>query len=222
MGYTGTSETQQQLLRGTFDTSGFEKSIQLLLRHLQYAQTTLEDAIRPTISDDDFCSKLKLWSESTTTSPSGMHLGHYKALIARHTYSSDAADEDLSPEFRDKRDNLNYRQQALRRLRLELINYSLERGYSFKRWKKVVNTMLFKDPDNVRLHRTRVIHIYEADFNLFLGIKWRAAMHQAEDLRVLNDGQYGSRAYRNATDPVFIEELQLEISRATRETGRPH
>ncbi|KAI2496301.1 hypothetical protein MHU86_18213 [Fragilaria crotonensis] len=76
--------------------------------------------------------------------------------------------------------------------------------------------MLFKDPDNVRLHRTRVIHIYEADFNLFLGIKWREAMHQAEDLRLLNDGQFGSRPYRNATEPVFIEELQLEISRATR------
>jgi hypothetical protein len=54
------------------------------------------------------------------------------------------------------------------------------------------------------------------DFNLALGVKWRAAMHQAEDLRTLNDGQYGSRSNRNATDPVFIEELQCEISRATR------
>jgi hypothetical protein len=87
---------------------------------------------------------------------------------------------------------------------------------SFQRWQKVVNTILFKDSDNVRLHRTRVIHIYEADFNLFLGIKWRTAMHQAEDFRLLNEGQFGSRPYRNATDPVFIEELQLEISRATR------
>ncbi|KAI2513680.1 hypothetical protein MHU86_820 [Fragilaria crotonensis] len=216
LGYTGTSETQNQLLRGTFDNSGFEGSIQLLLRHLQFAQSTIADTTRPTISDDDFCSKLKLWSESTTTSPSGMHLGHYKALIARHSYSSEAADEDLTPEYREKRDTLNYRQQALRSLRLALINYSLERGYSFQRWQKVVNTMLFKDPDNVRLHRTRVIHIYEADFNLFLGIKWREAMHQAEDLRLLNDGQFGSRPYRNATEPVFIEELQLEISRATR------
>ncbi|KAI2497105.1 hypothetical protein MHU86_17422 [Fragilaria crotonensis] len=41
-------------------------------------------------------------------------------------------------------------------------------------------------------------------------------MHQAEDLCLLNEGQYGSRSYRNAIDPVFIEELQLEISRATR------
>ena len=49
-----------------------------------------------------------------------------------------------------------------------------------------------------------------------LGIKWRAAMHQAEDLKCLNDGQYGSRPNRRATDPVFLEEIQYEISRATR------
>ena len=116
-----------------------------------------------------------------------MHLGHYKVLIARHSFSSDASDEDLTPEFKAQRDELNYRQEALRQLRLAMLNYALERGYSFQRWQKVVNTVLFKDSDNVRLHRTRVIHIYEADFNLFLGIKWRTAMHQAEDFRLLNE-----------------------------------
>ena len=52
---------------------------------------------------------------------------------------------------------------------------------------------------------------------IFLGIKdWRSAMDQAEDLRLLNEGQFGSRPYRNATEPVFIEELHFAISRATR------
>ncbi|KAI2497109.1 hypothetical protein MHU86_17370 [Fragilaria crotonensis] len=216
LGYTGFGEAQQQLLRGTFDTTGYEENVQLLLNHLRYAHKAVEENIRPTIDDGDFCAKLRLWSESTTTSPSGMHLGHYKTLIARHSYSSDVSDEELEPEFIERRDELNFRQQAIRQLRLDLLNYALERGYSFQRWQKVINTILFKDSDNVRLHRTRVIHIYEADFNLFLGIKWRAAMHQAEDLRILNEGQFGSRPYRNATEPVFIEELQLEISRATR------
>ena len=41
-------------------------------------------------------------------------------------------------------------------------------------------------------------------------------MHHAEDFELLNDGQYGSRPRRCATDPVLIEELQCEISRATR------
>ncbi|KAI2509153.1 hypothetical protein MHU86_5272 [Fragilaria crotonensis] len=196
-------EAQQQLLRGTFDTTGYEENVQLLLNHLRYAHKAVEENIRPTIDDGDFCAKLRLWSESTTTSPSGMHLGHYKTLIARHSYSSDVSDEELEPEFIERRDELNFRQQAIRQLRLDLLNYALERGYSFQRWQKVINTILFKDSDNVRLHRTRVIHIYEADFNLFLGIKWRAAMHQAEDLRILNEGQFGSRPYRNATEPCL-------------------
>ena len=41
-------------------------------------------------------------------------------------------------------------------------------------------------------------------------------MHQAEDFKALNEGHYGSRSHRCATDPVLIEELQCEISRATR------
>ena len=41
--------------------------------------------------------------------------------------------------------------------------------------------------------------------------------YQAEALKALNDGQYGSRPRRNASDPVFLEELQCEVSRATRQ-----
>jgi hypothetical protein len=49
-----------------------------------------------------------------------------------------------------------------------------------------------------------------------LGIKWRTALYQAEAFRELNDGRFGSRHRRNAVNPVFIEEMQFEISRASR------
>jgi hypothetical protein len=107
-------------------------------------------------------------------------------------------------------------QSSLLRLHVQMLNYALERGYAYRRWRTVVNTILFKDPDNVRIHRTRVIHIYEADYNLMLGIKWRKALYQAEAFRELNERQFGSRPRRNAVDPVFIEEMQFEISRASR------
>ncbi|KAI2492927.1 hypothetical protein MHU86_21605 [Fragilaria crotonensis] len=97
--------------------------------------------------------------------------------------------DELTPEFRRNRDELDMMQHDLRTLHLTLLNYALERGYSYKRWQTIANTILFKDQDNVRLHRTRVIHIYEADFNLALGIKWRIQMYQAEALAALNDGQ---------------------------------
>ncbi|KAI2502879.1 hypothetical protein MHU86_11548 [Fragilaria crotonensis] len=221
LGFRGDRPLSQRILEGTYEHQPGEvdqvsENVRLLLQHFEQVQEMAEAPSFPTISMDEFTSKLRVWSESTTTSPSGMHLGHYKALIARHSYSSDLPDEELTQEFRDNRDELNRMQDDLRNLHLTLLNYALERGYSYRRWQTIANTILFKDQDNVRLHRTRVIHIYEADFNLALGIKWRIHMYQAEALAALNDGQYGSRPRRNATDPVFIEELQCEISRATR------
>ena len=134
-------------------------------------------------------------------------------MIARHAYSDI---ESEIPEENAEKDEWNHMQSCLLRLHVQMLNYALERGYAYVRWRAVVNTILFKDPDNVRIHRTRVIHIYEADYNLMLGIKWRAALYQAEEFRAFNDGQFGSRPRRNAADPVFIEELQFEISRASR------
>lgn len=63
-----------------------------------------------------------------------------------------------------------------------------------------------------------MIHVYKADYNLCMGLKWRNAVFQAEEVDVLNQGQYGGRSRCSASDPVLIEELQLDISRVTRKT----
>ena len=109
-------------------------------------------------------------------------------------------------------------QAELADIHLRLLNYALQRGYSYSRWHKVANTIISKEPGNIRINRTRVIHLYEADYNLAMGLKWRSALYEAEKLSILNEGQYGSRPNRNAYDPVLIEELQLEMSRLTRKT----
>ena len=70
--------------------------------------------------------------------------------------------------------------------------------------------MLEKDPGDPKIHRLRVIHIYEDDYNLFLSIQWLTLMHSAEDQHLLNEGQYGYWPHRNAHDPVFLEEMQFE------------
>ena len=151
---------------------------------------------------EEFQGKIRAWRESTTTSPFGMHLGHYKALFAKHKYSHvPPLDPSIPPEderaqehlkllaLKDEYDNM---QQTLAWMQLLLLNYALERGYSFTRWQCIANTILFKDRGCVKIHRTRVIQIYEADFNLMLGIKWRVALYQSEALNLLNDGQFGS------------------------------
>ena len=216
LGFTGYSKYGQQMLNGTYDVTELDNNVQLLIQHLEHIHEMELDETRPSVSAEEFRGKLKVWSESTSTSPSGMHLGHYKALIAKHSYSSERPDDELTPEYCMHRDELNSKQTNLFELHLTLINYALERGTTYKRWQTIANSIIFKDPDTIKLHRIRVIHIYEADYNLALGVKWRSAMQKAEEKQVLNEGQYGSRNGRRATDPVFIEELQLEISRATR------
>ena len=213
LGFCGDGISAEDILQGTYDVTGLDDNVAFLIQHLQQSAEMAAIESYPTITEQEYVAKLRVWTESTSTSPSGLHLGHYKALISRHAYSDI---EDGTPEDEAKKNEWNHMQGRLLTLHVDMLNYALERGYGYQRWRTVFNTILFKDVDNVRIHRTRVIHIYEADYNLMLGIKWRMALYQAEALRELNDGQYGSRPRRNAFDPVFIEELQFEISRASR------
>ena len=87
-------------------------------------------------------------------------------MIARHLYSTEEPEED---GYHMDREELERKQKAILQVHLHLINYALERGYSFQRWQKVANTILFKEPGNIKIHRTRVIHLYEADYNLAMG-----------------------------------------------------
>ena len=73
-----------------------------------------------------------------------------------------------------------------------------------------------ENSENHKIHRLRVIHLYEADYNLVLGVKWRDPLHHAEDNQLLNPSNYGARPGREAHDPVLIEELEMEICRASR------
>jgi exonuclease III len=213
LGFCGDGTSSDDILNGEYDATGLDENVALLIQHLKQSAEMAAVISHPTITEQEYIGKLKVWKESTSTSPSGLHLGHYKALIARHDYSAVEAE---TIEENAKKEEWDHMQSCLLRLHVQQLNYALERGYAYMRWRTVVNTILFKDPDNVRIHRTRVIHIYEADYNLMLGIKWRVALYQAEAFRELNDGQFGSRPRRNAIDPVFIEEMQFEISRASR------
>ena len=186
-GFKGDTSQADAVYNGTYDwTSVEDPEVKLLLQYMQRAQHTFDDPILTDITIEAFQSKLRTWRESTSTSPSGLHLGHYKAMVSRHKYS----EADPTDPARIELDNI---QQDLLTLHLRLVNYALRTGYSYSRWNQVVNTMLWKEPGNYKIHRTRVIHIYEADYNLVLSLKWREALLASEKSGVLNEGQYGSR-----------------------------
>ena len=106
--------------------------------------------------------KMKSWKEKTSTSPSGRHLGHYKALVS-------IIDRLLE---KDKINDLKSFQTDIIKCDMGLINYCVHHRYCLKRWKTIVNMMIYKVPGNVKIHRLCVIHLYEADQSTLRGEKW--------------------------------------------------
>jgi hypothetical protein len=89
-------------------------------------------------------------------------------------------------------------------------------GFSYTRWHTVVNCLIEKDLGQPKIHRLRVIHLYENDYNLFLALKWRALTYANETSKTFNSGQYGARPGMTAYDPVYIKNLQNEIAGVSR------
>jgi Reverse transcriptase (RNA-dependent DNA polymerase) len=68
-----------------------------------------------------------------------------------------------------------------------------------------------------RLDKLRVIHLYEADYNLLLKIMWaRKGVWHAHNNDALTDGQAGSRPGMRAIEVVVKKEMKYLYSRLTR------
>jgi hypothetical protein len=71
-----------KLLEGEYITpsmGNLTKGAQTLLQKLGNKENLPK--IDETINFEDFTKAIKTWRESTSTSPSGRHLGHYKSLM---------------------------------------------------------------------------------------------------------------------------------------------
>jgi hypothetical protein len=159
--WSADTETAELILSGEYNPDKLDDVSQLLLRHC--ASVTKLETIQPTITMEDVLGKNRVWCKGTSTSPSGRHLGHYKTLAAPIKHACDP----------DEQYEVDAHRQDLLQAQLHVINYCLIHGYSLRRWQRVVNVMIHKEAGNHKIHRLRVIHLFEADYNLILSIKWR-------------------------------------------------
>lgn len=97
------------------------------------ASFVLSEALKDTqpinthITNDDFVYGIKgSWKETTSTSPSGRHLGHYKALIQDY---------------------------LLLDLEVKVLNILLQPGISLQQWSNSINVMIEKDPNMPTIHQ---------------------------------------------------------------------
>jgi hypothetical protein len=143
------------------------------------------------ITSDEVAKGFRKWRETTSTSPSGCHLGLRK-LPAIPTN-----DKEIE----------KMRTQILA-VQTHIINIPLHNGFSPLRWQMVINAMLEKIPGRPLLHKLRVIHILEADYNLILKVIFgKRLMKNCELNGTLGDLQDGFRKGRSTTRTLLHNEL---------------
>lgn len=139
------------------------------------------------ISEEDVTTGFRRWRETTTTSPSGRHLGHYKALIQ-------------DPE-------------CLACL-TKFLHMTLFHGIAIPRWCQATSVLIEKDPGRPCINRLRIIHLFEADFNFLLKILWGSRLvKRAVEHDLLHDGQFGSVPGKTTMDPIMLTQLTTDLSR---------
>jgi predicted transcriptional regulator len=153
------------------------------------------------ITEEEIKNGFSKWKEKTSTSPSGRHLGTYKALLA--PLPSTETFQDPS--------------ESVLRIVTQLINLAFTDNILIDRWQNVTTTMLEKKPGNNSIDKLRVIHLIEADFNLPLGILWgRRLMQHAEQHNALGRNQWGARSGKTCIELVILKQLTYETSHHTR------
>jgi Reverse transcriptase (RNA-dependent DNA polymerase) len=90
-------------------------------------------------------------------------------------------------------------------------------GISLQRWQNSTTAMIEKLPGCTKINKLRVIHLYEADYNVILKIIWaRKLVWNVHDNNRINEGQAGSRPGFNAIDIVIQKEMKYLYSRLTK------
>jgi hypothetical protein len=96
----------------------------------------------------------------------------------------------------------------------------MEKGSTFDRWKKVHNLFLEKIPGTPLIEKLRVIHIYEADWNLILKFFFSYKLtHTACEQKTVSPEQAGSRLCHSASDMATKTVITHEICRTQRLNG---
>jgi hypothetical protein len=102
-------------------------------------------------------------------------------------------------------------------MQTDIINIPLQNGFSPQRWRTVVNAMLEKITGKPLLHKLRVIHILEADYNLALKqIFGRRLLKNCEQHGTLGDLQDGFRKGRSKIRTLLHNHLINDYNKRLR------
>ena len=122
------------------------------------------------ISVEEFQAFYRRTPEERSSSPSGLHIGHYKAAA-------------FSTEFST--------------ILCLIASTAFDNQYSLTRWCQSATTLLEKSVGNPFLHKYRTIHLLESDLNYIMRIIWgKNFMHHNELGKNFHNNQYCGRKGR--------------------------
>ena len=113
------SQLSELILDGTFQPPEVDSLTSKLLQHMKRHASL--DQIQDTLTTTEQTGKISVWPESMSTSPSGCHLTHSKALVAKHNLSPG------SPEYTA----LDAQWEQLIQWQVDLLNAAIKNQFSF-------------------------------------------------------------------------------------------
>ena len=135
------SHISELILEGTFHPIEVNSLTSELVRHMKRRASL--DQIPDTLMTTEWIGKISASPETTSTSPSGFHLTHSKALVAKHNIPTGSPTHGALEEQREQ----------LIRWQVDLLNAAIKQQYSFHHWQSIVNVMILKQPGNHKIHR---------------------------------------------------------------------
>jgi ribonuclease HI len=199
----GTNENAEALYQGTIgELPPVNEYTMLVLEQLASDRLPTFDY---TISKEEILHVFRHWRESTSTSASGKHLGHYRVFATNPKV--------LEPNNQDKMND----PQILLHFVYVLLNHSLKTGKPLRRWLKAISVMLEKIPGLPLPAKLRIIHLFEADYGLAGRIIWaQRMMTNAEQHGYLSTEQHGSRRNHQTHDLILLNILQQTFVNQTK------
>ena len=191
-------DTARKVLRGALEWRHPLPEVNKFIRNLRrnFNEETLKEEmekINAPVTAAEFRYYFSKKKESTESSPSGRHIGHYKAVLQR---------DDMVEML------------------VAMINIGIASGHALERWKHTVSVMLEKDKGSPKLDRLRIIQLFEADYNFFLSLEFgHRLMKFARKHCCFNESQYGSLKGKQTQSAILNKILTYDFFRLQRENG---
>lgn len=203
----GTSANVTQLLSGNnpVDPNSVTEATQTILQHIPLGPVPPIDTH---IYVDELMQSYRRWRESTSTSPSGDHLGHDHAIL--RCVRRRAPSDDLNAQ-------LDHR---IFSIRAHLLNLAIQNTIVYDRWTTVVNALIEKIKGLPLLEKFRIIHIIPSDLNMLTGtIFGHRMMLQGERLQQFGEEQSGSRKHKDCQDVQLLKHCIFSCVRLSHANG---